>query len=133
MLGSRAQIRLTGLEPPLPYEDSMFDLVTAFSVFTHTPFDRQAAWIAELWRIIRPGGCIVASVHDFSRIGPNERKSVRELGVSRGLHMNVYMTENAFRETWSRGFQIIEIRPNQPRQTLFLARRLMSRDFILSA
>jgi SAM-dependent methyltransferase len=127
-LGRHAQIRLTGLEPPLPYADSMFDLVTAFSVFTHTPFHSQAAWIAELWRVIRPGGCIVASVHDFSRIGANGQKGIKEIGVRRGLNMNIYMSEKSFRETWSRGFEIVDILPKQPRQTLFLARRLASRD-----
>ena len=96
--------------------------------FPHTPFHSQAAWIAELWRVIRPGGCIVASVHDFSRIGANGQKGIKEIGVRRGLNMNIYMSEKSFRETWSRGFEIVDILPKQPRQTLFLARRLASRD-----
>ena len=51
-----ADVRVTPLSPPLPYDDAAFDLVYAFSVFTHLPEDLQRAWIDELTRVARPGG-----------------------------------------------------------------------------
>ncbi len=49
--------------PPTPYPDQSFDLVIAYSVFTHLSRDQQNAWLAEMRRIISPGGLFIASVH----------------------------------------------------------------------
>lgn len=48
--------------PPTPYETGSFDLVVAFSVFTHLTRDAQEKWLAELRRILAPGGILLASV-----------------------------------------------------------------------
>ncbi len=47
------------LEPPLPYADARFDLVYALSVFTHFPLDLQGRWMAEMDRILAPGGHLI--------------------------------------------------------------------------
>ena len=47
--------------PPLQFEDEAFDLVYAFSVFTHMTEDAQHAWIRELQRVLRPGGFLLVS------------------------------------------------------------------------
>jgi SAM-dependent methyltransferase len=49
--------------PSLPIADGYFDLVSAFSVFTHLDHD-EVPWLLELRRIVRPGGCIYATVLD---------------------------------------------------------------------
>jgi SAM-dependent methyltransferase len=41
----------------------MFDLVVAVSVFTHLSLELQEFWIAEMRRIIRPGGYLIMSTH----------------------------------------------------------------------
>ncbi|GBC60671.1 class I SAM-dependent methyltransferase [Desulfonema ishimotonii] len=41
--------------PHLPVEDNYFDLVTAFSVFTHID-DLEMMWLAEIRRILKKGG-----------------------------------------------------------------------------
>ena len=51
------------LEPPLPYGDGAFDLVYAYSVFTHLTEPLQHRWMAELVRVVEPGGRIVFSTH----------------------------------------------------------------------
>ena len=51
------------LEPPLPYEDGTFDLVYAYSVFTHLTEPLQHRWMSELVRVVEPGGRIVFSTH----------------------------------------------------------------------
>ncbi|WOO39839.1 class I SAM-dependent methyltransferase [Rubellicoccus peritrichatus] len=47
--------------PSLPIEDNSFDLVYAFSVFTHMD-ELETTWLAELRRILRPGGYAYFSV-----------------------------------------------------------------------
>jgi len=57
--------------PHLPIEDNSFDLVTAYSVFSHIEtFDDT--WLLELRRILRPGGVllITANVDRFQEITP---------------------------------------------------------------
>ncbi len=49
--------------PSLPISDGYFDLVSAFSVFTHFDHD-EIPWLLELRRIVRPGGYIYATVID---------------------------------------------------------------------
>jgi len=56
-------VRVTSWLPPLPFDDGAFDLVIVISVFTHLPADYQDAWLAELRRVTRPGGVVVATVH----------------------------------------------------------------------
>ncbi len=48
--------------PHLPIEDNSLSLVTAFSVFTHID-DLDLAWIAELRRILKPGGFLYLTIH----------------------------------------------------------------------
>lgn len=50
------------LEPPTPYVAASFDLVYALSVFSHLSEPIQRAWVAELRRVLRPGGLLVVSV-----------------------------------------------------------------------
>jgi SAM-dependent methyltransferase len=46
--------------PHLPVGDAQFDLVTAFSVFTH--IDRhEESWLLELRRVLKPGGVLYAT------------------------------------------------------------------------
>jgi SAM-dependent methyltransferase len=58
-----AQIQQNGLEPPLSYSDNTFDLVYAFSTFTHWDVELQKAWMQEFKRILRPGGYIIFTTH----------------------------------------------------------------------
>ena len=49
------------LVPPLSEPDGQFDLVYAISVFTHLTEPMQRAWIAELRRVMKPGGLLLLS------------------------------------------------------------------------
>lgn len=67
--------------PPLPFPDGAFDLVFAVSVFTHLDEAMQFAWLAEMQRVIRPGGFLIASVQ-----GEHHRSLRRRpIDVSRGF------------------------------------------------
>jgi SAM-dependent methyltransferase len=65
----------------LPFEGGSFDLVVCVHVLEHVPNDRSA--IAELQRVLRPGGCAVIQVppsplretfEDFTVTSPEERE-----------------------------------------------------------
>lgn len=67
--------------PPLAYPDAHFDLVFNQSVFTHLDERYQDAWLAELRRIVKPGGYLVLSVsgaHPFSELVEAHRKAGAE-------------------------------------------------------
>jgi SAM-dependent methyltransferase len=49
--------------PPTPYADGTFDLVVCNSVLTHLTREVQNAWIAEMERIIAPGGLLLTSIY----------------------------------------------------------------------
>ena len=53
--------------PNLPFEDRYFDLVYAFSVFSHIA-DLAEAWLLELKRILRPGGRLYVTINDNTSI-----------------------------------------------------------------
>jgi SAM-dependent methyltransferase len=50
-------------DPPTDLSGNSFDVVYSISVFTHLPEVRQDAWLAELRRLLRPGGIFVATTH----------------------------------------------------------------------
>jgi SAM-dependent methyltransferase len=56
-----ADVTVNDQSPPLQYDDDVFQLVYAFSVFTHLTEDAQHAWIRELERVLRPGGFLLIS------------------------------------------------------------------------
>jgi SAM-dependent methyltransferase len=56
-----AEVTVTALAPPLPYADSSFDLMYAFSVFTHLAEKLQHEWMRECLRVLKPGGFLLMS------------------------------------------------------------------------
>lgn len=59
----RDHFKLGSHLPPLPFADSFFDVVFAISVFTHLDERMQDLWLAELQRVLRPQGLLIASSH----------------------------------------------------------------------
>ena len=73
------------LTPPLTFaEDNSFDLMLASSVFTHIPLDTQELWLAEMQRILRPGGIFICSVlgkfHTSVLLGDEEIEELNNRG-----------------------------------------------------
>lgn len=123
--------------PQLPIADHSFDVVSAFSVFTHIDIF-ETAWLAELYRVLKPNGICYLTVQNddtwkllreaddsdgllkrFREIGPNfdellkhdipvERKCFRYSNV--GPYRALVVHSNAYlKKTWGRFFDILEI------------------------
>jgi SAM-dependent methyltransferase len=49
--------------PPLEYPTAFFNFIYSISVFTHLPEDMMMAWLAEIARVLAPGGVFLATTH----------------------------------------------------------------------
>jgi SAM-dependent methyltransferase len=118
-----ADLAVTALEPPLPYEDASLDLVYAFSVFTHLSEELQRAWMGESARVLRPGGFFLLSTlgdryASLDRLSPDELSRFRagELVVlydhSAGTSLcSAYHPPEYVHRTLAQGFDVAAFRP----------------------
>lgn len=75
-----ATFSVNDLAPPLPFDDETFDFVYAISVLTHLTEELGLRWMAELQRVIRPGGLLLVSTHGdafVDRLAPEEQEAFR--------------------------------------------------------
>jgi SAM-dependent methyltransferase len=108
--------------PPLPQADGYFDLVYAFSVFTHL-VDSWSAWLLELKRVLGPDGLLIATV-----FGPGHTQFAGEPVSEDIIGMNVLAPSASWdtggplvlhsewwlRAHWGRAFEILQFRPGDP-------------------
>ena len=75
------------LSPPLDFaEDNSFDLMLASSVFTHIPLETQESWLAEMQRILKPGGIFICSVlGQFHASVLLDEKEIQSLNIQGSL------------------------------------------------
>lgn len=125
------------LAPPLPWPDWSFDLVWALSVFTHLPEELQRSWIAELRRVLRPGGLLLVTTqgtHYADQLTPAERTRFEngELVVryreAPGTNLcSAFHPEAYVRESFAAGFELAEFLPagatGNPHQDLLVLRK----------
>ncbi|MDT2019459.1 class I SAM-dependent methyltransferase [Methylocella sp. CPCC 101449] len=123
-------IRLSPLNPPLPFPDQSFGLIIGISVFTHLREDVQFAWLTELARLLRPGGLAMVSVMGAPQIalqgGSSEaiRKIEHEKFIlednndqlylgdgSENYYVNVYHSSQYIYEHWQNEMEIVDIVP----------------------
>ncbi|QEG23806.1 class I SAM-dependent methyltransferase [Mariniblastus fucicola] len=62
-LPAAIRCEVNSTEPKLSFEDGSFDVVTAFSVFTHID-EHEIDWLLELGRTVRPGGILYLTIHN---------------------------------------------------------------------
>jgi len=132
------RFEVNGLEPPLAFEDESYDLVYAFSVFTHLTAHLQSSWRDELWRVLRPNGMLLISVHGPSYLPELSEKEQAELlrgelvvrwGHVAGTNLcSVYHSESSLRQIFDTKFELVRIDPEaargNPKQDLVLLRKV---------
>lgn len=129
------------LAPPLPLSSESVDVAHAVSVLTHLPEDLQQAWLAELRRVLRPGGLLLVTTHGdryLDRLDADERDSyergelvVRWESVAGTNLCTAFHPERYVREKLAGGeLELLEFAPEgavgTPDQDLIVLRRTES-------
>jgi hypothetical protein len=135
------------LEPPLPYEEGAFRIVYSYSVFTHFTAELGLSWIAELRRILEPGGFLLVTLHGDAfadaRLTPDELDAyrrgeivVRQERVAGTNTCAAFHPRNYVQNILARGFEIVAWKPGAGpassergavRQDVYLLRRTAER------
>lgn len=71
--------------PPTRYASDTFDVIYSISLFTHLDEASQNLWLAELARVLKPGGTLLTSIHGkFARASctPEELKELDSNGIA---------------------------------------------------
>lgn len=111
--------------PPLVYPSNLFDLVYSISVFTHINEEYQYLWLAELARIVKPGGIVLLSVHGSSSWNTLPTEYVAKIrtkgflyiseniwkGIFPAWYQTAFHSEEYVRAEFSQFFKIIEYIP----------------------
>ena len=128
-----AQFLKNDLAPPLPVGDAVFDALYALSVFTHLSAEGHEAWIAEITRVLAPGGVFLGAFHmqpPQGQLLPGEqgRFDAGELVVRGAVKegsrtYTAYHPERYLRETLFRDFDLVEEPAEFFGQTLFVVRK----------
>jgi SAM-dependent methyltransferase len=116
-----AHVRHTSQIPELPYPKDFFDAVYCISVFTHLATDAQQAWVAELERVLRPGGLLSVTTHgavSAERLGAAHQREFSDAGVV-ALHevrhgsnlCAVYHSENYMRANFAPAMEVVDFLP----------------------
>lgn len=138
--------------PSLPLEDNYFDVVSAFSVFTHID-TFEIAWLSELRRILKPNGIAYITYHDeanweilkseknnnnrvyrtLKKCNPNiEELLEKDLPSGRTVFRHsdgpyrslTYHSIDYIKNVWGRFFTIVEIIPKfHARQSVIILKK----------
>jgi SAM-dependent methyltransferase len=73
-----ARFAQSPMEPPLPYAGASFDLVYAISIWSHFNEWAARAWLAEMARIVRPGGHLAITVHGLQTVAHHAQLGLRD-------------------------------------------------------
>jgi ubiquinone/menaquinone biosynthesis C-methylase UbiE len=67
----------SSFDPPLKYADGTFDMLYAVSIFSHLSFDDCKLWLAELSRVLRPGGLALLTFNGLHSLRNSHRAGLR--------------------------------------------------------
>ena len=130
-----AEFALNGLEPPLAYGDSAFDLVYAFSVFSHLPELLQHAWMQELRRVIKPHGHLLLTTMSAGMLSAGHHGDEAQSQFARGelvvINANdpgsnacsAFHPDEYMRNRLARGFAVLDFVPGGLGQDVWLLRK----------
>lgn len=102
--------RTNGLQPPLANGTDSLDLIYAHSVLTHLTEPTAQAWLAEVARVLRPGGLALLTFHDevyAAHWGPPEVAA--RLAAERYVVWNNALEGSNYMSAWSTAERLAEL------------------------
>ena len=134
------QVVLNETDPPLPYEAQSFDLIYAWSVFTHL-YRNWSTWLLEMHRLLVDDGILIASI-----LGPGmsleiagepweeDRIGINVLGAGAEEWSQTYVLHSEWwvRAHWGRAFEILDLWPGDSGHAQGIV-RVRRRDVSLTA
>lgn len=72
------EFHANALQPPLPFAAGTVDALYSISVLTHLSRDGHGQWVAELCRLLNPGGLVVLTTHgeaSAARLSAGDRQA----------------------------------------------------------
>ncbi len=112
-LSDQIKIVLTTNTPHLPFPDGYFDVVTAFSVFTHIDH-LEDAWLLELRRVTQPNGLLYLTVHNqatWDRVLAHPT-SLKNLLLTNNVEGNATVTRELFESPMPKDRMVFRISPD---------------------
>ncbi len=142
---SSIKVLLNNSNPSLPLPDNYFDLVTAYSVFTHIN-ETETTWLLELRRMLKVGGVAYISIHDEAtwsdpvpllwdtvKTHRPDISDLKEMPTGKTVvtfcdddpyNCNVFHGRDYIEKVWGRFFEICEIKSRaHDRQAIVICRR----------
>ena len=112
--------RTVRLRAPLPAEAGTFDVVYACSVITHLRLDTARAWLAEIARVLEPGGRALLTFHDERHPqaeavrGELARKgwAVRFDSLEGSNHLASFVTAERLAALAAPGLEVMQVTPS---------------------
>ena len=119
------------LHPPTALPDAHFDLAIGISIFTHLTESAQFEWLAELRRVVKPGGILLMTYHGQSavaaeRITPEQAAFVNKRGIldlsnqqydadlpETDYYRNTFHSDAYIRQEWGKSFEIVDLLPSE--------------------
>jgi SAM-dependent methyltransferase len=118
-----------------PFPDGSFDVIYGISIFTHLNRESERFWLAELRRLLKPGGLAVMTIHGeiafFKSVNdPWTFRTLIDEGfydygacpdldvdgkktISEALYRNVFHTRPHLQKVWGEYFEIRKIIPGR--------------------
>lgn len=117
------------LHPPTPLPADGFDLAFGLSVFTHLKEPDQFEWLAELARVVRPGGVVLVTYHGeaavaTSRLPKRLYQRLHRTGFldlanvqydadlpEQNYYRDTFHTDAYIRREWAKHFEVVDLLP----------------------
>ncbi len=133
-----AEFHLNHLYPPLTFDEEMFDVIYAISVFTQMSAELQSLWLQELKRILKRGGYLFFTTHgesSYLKLTKKERKVfdtgqvVVRFEEASGMNLcNAYHPQRYVQEKLAQGFAVKRFIPAGEQGAIYQDAYLMRKD-----
>lgn len=124
-LSAVARFAINTPATPTAYPSGMFDVIYSVSLFTHLDAPAQDEWLAEMARLLKPGGLLLATTHGRSTTGSctaaelamlardgfvyrTDRKGRFKVDGLPDFYQTTFHTVDYVRQHWARHLVVVE-------------------------